>query len=65
VRSATSDAGRPARDLEICGTAGFIPAAELRELGERLDREIMVTVWFMICRDRSPLTAPRVADYGE
>jgi len=30
-----SGAGRLISGLEICGTAGFYPAAEVRELGER------------------------------
>jgi len=65
VPSATSGAGRPARSLEIYGTADFIPAAELRELGERLDRKIVVTVWSMICLEHPLLTAHHAVDYAE
>ncbi len=44
---------------------GFIPAAEVRELGERVGREIVVTAWSMICLDHPPLTVPLLADYTE
>jgi hypothetical protein len=52
------------RGLEIDDSGGFIPPAELRELGERLGREILVTASFMICRKQSVLTRNLRTDYA-
>jgi len=56
------------RGLEMHGTAGLSPPAELRELrelGERLGRKIAVTAQFMICRMQPVLTRGLDVDYGE
>jgi hypothetical protein len=50
------------RGLEIYGTAGLSPAAELREL---LGREITVTAQFMICGMQPVLTHDFGTDYRE
>ena len=44
---------------------GFYPAAELRELGEQRDREIVGTVWFMICTASAANGISRAVDYAE
>jgi len=53
------------RGLEIYGPAGLSPPAELRELGERLGRQITVTGKFMICGKRPVLTPLLGVDYAE